>query len=135
MPYHVGLYVVDKHTRLFTDCQKWDEKKHGELYRSRLNKGPFYSAFYSPNDKIMSIGSFPKQTEYELNTICFKASASQESSASALVEDESKSSVASTGVVVVGVALLATVVGLGVALFKSMKRNRKLTQELPISSK
>ena len=134
LQYHVGLYVVDENTRLFTDCQKWDEQKHGQLYRSRLSNGPFYSTMYNSNEKIMYIGSFPVQTEYEQNTICFKASAGQASSASALVKDKSTNPFASTGVVAVGVALVATVVGLGVALFRSMKRNQKLTQELPTSS-
>ena len=136
VPYHVGLYAVDRKTRLFTDCTSWQPETHEKLYRSYLGKGPFFTAYYKTGDKVMTIASSEnKKDEVLMRTICFNGANSQVSGASALVQSKEPSNFASTGAVVVGVALVATVVGLGVALFKALRRNRRLTQELPTSSK
>ena len=131
-PYHIGLYVIDKETRLFTDCEKWDSEKHDKLYSSSLDNGPFFDTYYNPADKIMSIGSGRNAHGNSLKTICFKAA--KQPVPSAVMQSENTSPFTSTSVVAVGIALVGMVAVLGVAFFRSLKKIRKLQQELPTSS-
>ena len=132
--YHVGLYVIDEKTRFYTDCTDWDAQKHDKLYKSNFANGPFVYTFYDSSRQFMGIGSSPYKSDSSYRPICFNPSAGSHSAPSALKQSEERNGFASTGVVAVGVALVATVVGLGVALLRAMKRNQKLTQELPTTS-
>ena len=127
--YNIGLYVIGKNTKLFSNCEKWDSAKHEHLFTWNMENGPCYEAYYAPMDGKMTVSQDPRCGRTDGRPICFEAANAQ-----ALVKSESSNAFASVSTLSVMMAVAALVVSLAVALFISVRKLKHLKQSLPVST-
>ena len=132
--YHIGLYVFGKDVKLFSNCEKWDSAKHEKLFYWDMEDGPCYRTYYIPHENEMSVESTNACGATEMRPICFKAADKQTQNAETLRQSESSNSYSSISLLGSVIALVALVISLGVALFISVRKLKKLKQTLPVST-
>ena len=132
--YHIGLYVFGKDAKLFSNCEKWDSAKHEGLFNWNMEDGLCYRTYYMPYRNKMFVSSNNVCGARKMRPICFKAADKQIQNAEALIQSESSNTYSSISFLGPVTALVALVVSLGVALFISVRKLKKLKQTLPVST-
>ena len=122
--YHTGLYLVRNETRFYSDCTKWDWKKHDKLYDSYIEDGPCWDAAYRPYDKIQTIHQSRFCSDRIHRTICFNA-VDKEVKSEELRLTKHAEGFDRYFTVTAFLALATLTVGLAVALFKAKKKNKE----------
>ena len=131
--YHIGLYVVGRDVKLFSNCEKWDSAKHDSLYDLNLEDGPCYKSYYFPYRNKMFVNQDGSCGIKEGRPICFDPAEENKRSAGALVDSKSSNPFTSLSVLSVIIALIALVFGLVVAVLMLVRKLKNLKQELPVA--
>ena len=135
--YHIGLYVMHKDLKFFSNCEEWVPEKHEKLYYydESLDDSNCYQAYYSPFNDRMSVFVDPRCGKVEFQPICFKAAGKNNKNSEALVNSESSNTFTSPRFLIAVLVLVATgFCVMAVALFVSVRKLKNLKQRLPVST-
>ena len=132
--YHIGLYVMHKDLKFWSNCEKWDPKKHEQLFHLFLDDANCYQTYYLPMENKMAIHQDPSCGEADFQPICFKAADKQNKNAEALVNTESCKTFTNATFLSIVMVLVALVFSFAVAFFVSVRKLKNLKQRLPVST-
>ena len=133
--YHIGLYVLGKDLKIFSNHETWDSAKHEGLFDwySREDDD-YFQPYYMPFDNRMTVETIHLCKSGEARPICFKAADNPKSNSEALVNSKVSNTFTSSGFLTAVVVLVAMgFCAMAVALFISVRKLKNLKQKLPVS--
>ena len=135
--YHIGLYIMHKDLKFFSNCEKWDPEKHEKLYYydDSLDDSNCYQTYYSPYNDRMSAFVDPSCGRAEFQPICFQPAGENNKNSEALTNSKSTNIFTSSGfLIAVGVLVSTSFCVMAIALFISVRKFKNLKQRLPVST-